>query len=190
MSIWEEAKQSVRGSIRVMRLDPDALQEFNLSLDGYWRSFYAAAYLIPIYVIYLLIAPLPQGVGFGRFWLIEIINYPLSWALWPLAAYYLCRGAGVLDKYLAYITVYNWAQVVLSGGYLFLLLVTYLLLPAEAAGNLALMALVAVFAAETLIIRLILGVPWPHAIMIEALALILSLLLRFAKQYVMTGGAA
>jgi len=188
MTIWEEAKQSVRGSIRVFKLDQDALQDFNLTDSGFWRSFYAAAYLLPIYLVFMSIAPRAKGVSEGKFWLIEAINYPLSWTLWPLVVFYICRGAGVLDKYAAYITVYNWAQIVLSGGRMVLIIVALSLFPLALTGNIILITLVAVLAAEALIIRLVLGIPWPQAIMIELLALVLALVLGAVKHFVMIGG--
>jgi len=190
MSVWEEAKESVRGSIRVMRMDPDALKHFNLTLEGYWRSFYAAAYLIPIYVLFLLIAPIPKGVSTERFWLIEIINYPLSWTLWPLISYYICRGAGVLDKYTTYITVYNWAQIILSGARMALIILSFALFPLALTSNLIVLTLIIVLAVEALIIRLILGVSWPQAVLIEGLAFVIALMLGVVKHYVMIGGGA
>lgn len=188
MTIWEEARQSVRGSIRVLRFDPDALDAFNLTREGFWRSFYAAVILLPAYVAYLLALPIPQQVGAGRFWLIEAINYPLIWTLWPLISFYICRGAGLLEKYTTYITVHNWAQIFLLGGQLLVVLLATALDPAGPGGGLIAVTWIAVLVAETLIVRFTLGVPWPQAIMIEALAFVVALLLGTAKQFVTIGG--
>ncbi|MCY4191120.1 MAG: hypothetical protein OXC54_03630 [Rhodospirillaceae bacterium] len=188
MSVWQEAKQSVGGAVRVMRMDPNALQDFNLTIDGYWRSFYAAVYLAPIYILFLLSVPVPQDVSIGRFWLIEIINYPLNWALWPLISYYICRGAGLVDKYTTYITVYNWAQIILSGLRMALIIIAFALFPLAVTSNLIVLSLIVVLAAEALIIRLTLDVSWPQALLIESLAFVIALLLGLVKQFVMMGG--
>lgn len=188
MSIWEEAKQSVRGFIRVVRLDPDALQDFNLTIDGYWRSFYAAVYTLPIYIAFLMSTPKPKGVSDGKFWLIEAIGYPLGWALWPLLTFYICRSANVSDKYTAYVTVYNWAQIILFGGRLVILTLAFSLFPEKLGINLTLMTLFVVLAAEALIIRLVLGLSWFHALMIEALSFVVGLVLNVFKHLVMIGG--
>lgn len=189
MDIWEEGRQSVRGSIRVMRLDTDGLKAFNLTLEGCWRSFYAALFLLPLYFVYLLNLPVPKEVSVGRFWLIEAINYPLIWTLWPLIAFYVCRGAGVPDRYTTYITVHNWSQVLLLGGQLLIILLVFAVDPAGPGASLLFLTWLAVLTAETLIVRVTLGVPWPQAVMIEGLAFVLALLLGAAKQFVMTGGA-
>ena len=188
MNIWEEAGQSVRGSIRVLRFDPDALDAFNLTLEGYWRSFYAAAILLPLYVAYLLALPIPQEAGAGRFWLIEAINYPLIWTLWPLISFYVCRGAGLSEKYATYITVHNWAQIFLLGGQLLIVLLAIAMDPAGPGAGLVAVTWIAVLVAETLIVRFTLGVPWPQAITIEGLAFVVALLLGAAKRFVMIGG--
>ena len=188
MGIWEEGRRSVRGSFRVMGLDAGGLKAFNLTLEGYWRSFYAAVFLLPLYVVYLLNLPLPKGVGIGQFWLIEAINYPLVWTLWPLISFYICRGAGVADKYAAYITVHNWAQVPLLGGQLLVVILAFAVDPSGPGASLLFLAWIAVLTAETLIVRTTLGLPWPQTIMIEGLAFAVALLLGTAKQFVMTGG--
>ncbi len=189
MTIWEEGRRSVRGSIRVMRLDTVGLKAFNLTLAGYWRSFYAALFLLPLYLVYLLNLPVPKGVGVGRFWLIEAINYPLVWTLWPLISFYVCRGAGVADKYATYITVHNWAQVLLLGGQLLVIVMAFAIDPAGPPASLLFLAWLAVLTAETLIVRTTLGLPWPQTVMIEGLAFAVALLLGTVKQFVMTGGA-
>lgn len=188
MTIWEEAKQSVRGTIRVFKLDQDALQDFNLTDDGFWRSFYAAAYLLPIYLVFVVMVPRPNEVSDGKLWLVEAINYPLLWTLWPLVAFYICRGAGFLDRYAAYITVYNWAQIILAGGRMILIILALALLPKVLVGNIVILTLIAVLAAEALILRLVLNVPWPQAIMIQLVAFVLALMLNATKHFVMIGG--
>lgn len=187
MSIWEEAKQSVRGCVRVIRLDPDALQDFNLTEAGFWRSFYAAVYLLPLYLVHASVAQ-PKGVSDAKYWLVEAIAYPLSWTLWPLIAFYVCRSANLADRYIAYITVYNWAQILLFGGMMLVTLVSMALFPPALTVNLQIIALLVALAAEALIIRLILDVPWVQAVMIEGVVLVLAIVLDAAKHIVMLGG--
>ena len=189
MDIWQEGRQSVRGSFRVMRLDAAGLNAFNRTLEGYWRSFYAALFLLPLYIVYLLNLPAPEGVGIGRFWLIEAIAYPLIWTLWPLIAFYVCRAAGVADRYTTYITVHNWAQVPLLGGQLLVAILAFAFDPAGPGAGLLFLVWIAVLTAETLIVRTTLGLPWPQTVMVEGLAFALALLLGAVKQFVMTGGS-
>ncbi len=187
MSILEEARRSTAGAVRVIRFEPGALQAFDLTVEGCWRSFRAALLLLPLYFIYLLAFPRPEGVGAGRFWLIEAIHYPLSWTLWPLIAFHICRSAGVAGRYTTYLTVYNWAQILLSGGQMALILLVFGLWPQALPGVVAL-TWIAVQVAEARIVRFTLGVSWPQAVLIQALTFVTALLLGFFKQFVMLGG--
>ena len=188
MSIWKEARLSVRGAIRVLRLDADGVDDFNLTLEGYWRSFSAALFLLPLYLVYLAVLPVPDGVSIGRYWLIEAINYPLAWTLWPLLAIYICVSAGAARRYAIYIVVHNWAQIPLFGGQMLIVMLAFAADPGGPGAALLVPVWIAVLSAETLIVRLTLGVTWPQAIMIEALSFIVALLLSLAKQIVMVGG--
>ena len=188
MTIWEEGRLSVRGAIRVLRLDPDGVDDFNLTLDGYWRSFYAALFLLPLYIVYLQALPIPDGVSVGRYWLIEAIAYPLVWTLWPLFAIYVCASAGALRRYTTYIVIHNWAQVLLFGGQMLVVVLAFAVDPDGPGAALPVPVWMIVLGAETLIVRLALGVTWPQAILIEALSFVTALLLSLAKQFVMVGG--
>lgn len=189
MTIWEEARLSVRGAIRILRLDPDGLDDFNLTLAGYWRSFYAALFLLPLYLVYLQALPIPKGVGVGRYWLIEAINYPLAWTLWPLFAIYVCVSVGVARRYTTYIIIHNWAQVFLFGGQMLLVVLAFAVDPGGPGAGLLVPVWIAVLTAETLIVKIALGVTWPQAILIEALSFVTALILSLAKQFVMVGGS-
>jgi hypothetical protein len=177
---WEEAKQSIRGVVRIAKLDPDALEDFNLSIEGYWRSFFAALLLLPLFVI----AEMQTGntgvaakVTVERRVLIEAINYPLAWALWPLLSFYLVKGLGREDKYLAYIT----------GSMLLLTILLGLIAPGSG-GLLLLMLYVLILVYECWIARSILGVPWLQAAGIETLIFMLAVLLGTMKDAVMLAG--
>ena len=45
----------------------------------------------------------------------EILAYIVSWLLYPLAAYEICRLIGRESEYPGYIVVYNWSTIILVG---------------------------------------------------------------------------
>ena len=70
---------------------------FNLTVDGFWRSFFAAVLAAPAYAITLarqwsLIEP---GVDLGWYVLIEGLTYLCLWAAFPVVAIGLTRAFGL-----------------------------------------------------------------------------------------------
>lgn len=176
MTIWQEARRAIRGVLRLARFDPDALEDFNVSLDGYWRSFFAAALLLPLYLIVWLGADVPGKevtVPLGRRLLIEGINYPLAWTLWPLVVFYIARAAGWGERYIAYVVAYNWTQIFSQG---LMLLFAILFLPTlepTAQQNLWLLMLFAFLVFEAYVAKRTLNLTWFQAGAVEALLFVI-----------------
>ena len=51
----QEIVASLYGAWRLMRLDPTGMTYFNLSADGFWRSFFAAVIVAPAYVLFVVV---------------------------------------------------------------------------------------------------------------------------------------
>ena len=65
------------GALRLAQMDRGGLAFFDRSVAGFWRSFYAAALVLPIYILtLLLIDRMPTDVGA---WALEGIAYAVSW---------------------------------------------------------------------------------------------------------------
>ena len=62
-----EIGRSLYGAWRLLLLDPTGVQWFELSIAGFWRSFFAAALIAPVYVIMVVIGAgnVPAGAGPG-----------------------------------------------------------------------------------------------------------------------------
>jgi hypothetical protein len=110
MPAWPEISSSLYGAWRLARLDPGGMNYMNLSIDGFWRSFFAAVLAAPAYLIILMVqhARLDDDLT----WLPEISSYVLGWIIWPLAALMMARLIGLANNYIPYIIAYNWANVV------------------------------------------------------------------------------
>lgn len=101
------------GAWRLAHLDPRGMDYFDRTLDGFWRSFWAAAVMAPAYalIVGLRLIERPTTSGSLRIAAIEIIGYAIGWTAFPLAAWYLLQALGKQDRYLGYIVAYNWANV-------------------------------------------------------------------------------
>ena len=112
---FAEAWLAFFGALRLMRGDPGGIACFDRSIGGFWRSFRAGLLCYPFYLV-ILSFPVVIGEGPvaeidpGRFYAVETIHFVISWAAFPLVVLpivdWLQRG----DRFLGFITAYNWCQ--------------------------------------------------------------------------------
>jgi len=120
---WSEIRSSIYGAWRLARMDPGGMAYFNISVEGFWRSFFAAVLIAPAYIGLIIVrdiglspevadsGPLPETFNFVP----EIFTYVMGWIVWPLAMLIVVRLLNQTQNYVPYIIVYNWANVVQIG---------------------------------------------------------------------------
>ncbi len=169
-----EAATSLYGAYRLARFDARGMTYFETSLAGFWRSFFAAVIVAPLYAVLLL---LRHGAGETavdgvRFAAVEAIAYVIAWVAFPLVMVYLVRVLNREERYLGYIVAYNWAAVLRNALYMpvFMLGVT----GTVPAGPLILIALSVVFVYIWFIARVALDVGAWTAVALVALDFVLS----------------
>lgn len=115
MTLGQEASRSIRAILRLVRRDESALDDFNISLDGFWRSFFAAVLIAPLHFgwSYAEYGATPEyrALGHTHFFAVDLIGYVLTWTAWPLIMFYVTRKIGCGDRFIHYAVVYNWVQV-------------------------------------------------------------------------------
>ncbi|MGH6896138.1 MAG: hypothetical protein ACREJ5_06285 [Geminicoccaceae bacterium] len=109
----EEVLSALYGAYRLAWFDTAGMTHFNLSFDGFWRSFFAAALVAPAYAILvgLQVATGEQAIDLGLLVLTESIGYVLAWCAFPLIAIVLTRLLGLARNYVALIVALNWTAV-------------------------------------------------------------------------------
>ncbi|MFZ5676669.1 MAG: hypothetical protein ACOZAM_27220 [Pseudomonadota bacterium] len=118
MTIVEEGLAAMRGCWRFMRRDPEADRDFNLTIDGFWRSFAMVLPLLllmyPIFIsdhrlgIELAEEPAEAPVlDIGR----DYLRLAANVLAWPLAAALLAKLLGVSRNYVRYMVIYNWMSL-------------------------------------------------------------------------------
>ncbi len=106
-----EAASGLMAAYRLARLDAGGMALIEATAQGCRRSFWAALYAAPFYVVLAALRLEDPGDDPLRAILIETIGYALAWTAFPLAAWYIIRARGYLDRYFGYIAAYNWANV-------------------------------------------------------------------------------
>lgn len=113
MPIGAEIVRSIVGALRIALLDPDAPRWFNLSLEGFWRSFLAPALLAPFFLA-LILVDAGGGEEAGRAAtapLLRVLSYGLGVVAFPLAMIPIARLLRLSDSYVSYIIMWNWSAV-------------------------------------------------------------------------------
>jgi hypothetical protein len=114
--VWE----SLYGAYRLAFLDQSGMNHFNLSFEGFWRSFFAAVLVAPGFALLVAhkLSTRPGSFDLGWAALVQIVAYGLSWAAFPLAAVVLTQLLGLSRNYVALVVALNWAAVLQVGVFL------------------------------------------------------------------------
>ncbi len=101
------------GACRLMRFDAGGMTWFDLSIPGFWRSFFAALLVAPFFAVLVGMHFTRGDQPFDPGWaaLVMTVAYCLSWAAFPIAAILITRLLRLTDRYIALIVAYNWANV-------------------------------------------------------------------------------
>jgi len=109
----QEIWSSIYGAFRLAFFDASGLNHLNISVEGFWRSFFAALLVAPGYVILA-----GQGLIVGdeslSIWLIVVhtMIYAISWMIFPLTAFFIIDLLKLGHRFTALIVAVNWAAVI------------------------------------------------------------------------------
>jgi hypothetical protein len=175
-----EIALSLFAAYRLARFDAGGLAYFNVSEAGFWRSFFAAVLVAPLYVVLLLmifghLSPAPQP---WRFAAAEATAYVMSWVAFPLVVAALADAIDRRRRFIPYIVAYNWAAVLQNALLIPInMLNAWGVLPPQTGFLLWLAALAAICAYMWFIARVAFDVPPAGAAAIVALDLFLNIVI-------------
>jgi hypothetical protein len=116
----EEIQQYLRGAWRMMLGKADGLRELDLSVDGFWNSFFAIVVALPALIVnWVTIADSYGDLAidfndrFAIFIRLGIIDLA-AWVL-PLAVLAaVARTARLADRYVHYVVASNWTTAIVA----------------------------------------------------------------------------
>ena len=108
-----EVARAIYGAWRLMLFDADGMTFFDLSTGGFWRSFFAAVVVAPLYAVLVVIDLGAREEVFDAGWafLATTGTYCLLWASFPVVAVFLTRWLSLTGRYIPLIVAYNWISV-------------------------------------------------------------------------------
>ena len=153
------------GAWRLAHLDRGGMAYFDVSDSGFWKSFFAAVLVAPIYIVFVALDMSEQvyDVGLLRVFLIHLLTYSMSWTVFPVIVHPICQAIDRDKSYVPYIVALNWAMAIQFLIYLPVAIILWLeILPSALAVILKLGTYAVLLGYEWFIARTALNVqPWP-----------------------------
>ncbi len=111
-----EIEGSLYGAWRLVLRDPDSLNYFNISADGFWRSFFAAAIVAPLFFISSLlslnlVADDAAAAAPAFSFVALAFNFVVAWVGYVVLMFPVTRLLNLESRYAAYVIVWNWTAV-------------------------------------------------------------------------------
>jgi hypothetical protein len=119
MPTWDEIARSLAGAWDLFLDRPGAMRFFDVSVEGFWRSFAAVILVVPSYAFAVLAdqrmvsaadpsLPLESGTGLMVH---NGLGLALDWIALPLILALLARPLGIARHYPEFVVARNWCAV-------------------------------------------------------------------------------
>lgn len=176
MPFLGEMLNAIYGAYRLIRLDPRGMSYFNVSEQGFWDSFKAAAVIFPLFSLLILVRYASSDIEtpLWRYLSIELIAYVIGWVAFPVLMIGVCQQFQRTHRYIGYIIAYNWAAVLQNAIYLPIAILSVSGQIANGGGLLVLMTMVVIIVYNWFIAKTALGISAPAAIGIVVIDFIVS----------------
>src|SRR5262245_41815318 len=112
MTLASETARSLTSAFNILRFVPSAYDGFNVTMEGFWRSFAAVPIILPMSWIMShagWLALVAAGEQAQPIDLYRVSLYVLLFsAVWPFLAAFMARQFGLGGHFIRYIIAYNW----------------------------------------------------------------------------------
>ena len=108
----QEVFSSLYGAYRLAWFDENGMGYFNITTEGFWRSFFAAVLLAPFYLLSISRDFMIPDGGFS-IWaaVVHLGIYGISWLAFPLVAFFATDLLGLGKRFTALVVAVNWTAV-------------------------------------------------------------------------------
>lgn len=180
---------ALHGAWRFAHFDRAALGWFDGTIDGFWKSFFAAAIVLPGFALVEFVLPIgvtagTETVGYGARVAANAVAYVYAWMAFPLIMLSVTDAVGKADKYLRYIVAYNWVSVLQF--YILLPVILYTQVNAETGGPIYLAVQALMLALSWFVARTALGIAGLAAATIVALDFVLGVVIGQLRIYMLS----
>jgi len=116
----DEISASLAAAARLFAQDPSGMRGFDLSVDGFFRSFRAIVLILPLLPIVLIAERQMILAGRGMdpaafpdvaFVVWRVLFVAIDWVSLPLLMLVILRDMRLGGRYVAFVVAHNWSQV-------------------------------------------------------------------------------
>ncbi len=171
----EEIAAALYGAFVLARFDVRGMQHFDVSLQGFWRSFFALVLVLP-FGLYSLVQNYPETEA-SPMWVVLIVAayYVIDWISFPLVMIPIARRMGLSQTYIPFIIASNWSTVIQSALFFLLSVVVQTnVLPLLAMQMISLMIPIYAFMYQVFVVRVALAASALLAVAVTLLNFVLS----------------
>lgn len=182
----EEILRAVTGAWLLAQGDRRGMQLFDLSVEGFWKSFTAALLVAPVYALLLAeeYARLGWPEQIGATISTRLVAFVLGWFSFPVAAIFLTRMLHLGSRYVPLIVANNWSAVLQVSLYFGASIVGFVL-PAHLQTIVLFAVTIAVLVYQWFVVRTALETTGGVAIGVVVIDLLLSILVSRAVDAVL-----
>jgi hypothetical protein len=107
IKLSEYIKRSLKGAWELARANPNSMQFFDLTSDGFWKSFLALGVMAPVFILRAYYNM--QGEGDHPI-MSESIYFVISLPLTAFVMIYFTRFMKIAENYAPMVIAYNWVN--------------------------------------------------------------------------------
>ena len=114
MPSFRDIVYAIYGAWRLARRDPGAMTYFERTVEGFWKSFFAAVIVAPGYALILLfdLSHVEIEAGALRIFLVQSCAFVIGWTAFPIAVHHVCEVIDKKEAFIGYIVAFNWGKVI------------------------------------------------------------------------------
>jgi hypothetical protein len=114
----DEVNRSFKGTLDLLHLRAEGLSAFDISEQGFWRSFTAIWLTLPAYVVSVAFERVrlghPGGEILDSLWLDAVValGHIAGFVALPVAMIWIARRLHLTDRYVPFVIVTNWISAI------------------------------------------------------------------------------
>jgi hypothetical protein len=112
MMAGNDILRAAHGAGRLALRDPGGMAYFDLSYEGFWRSFAIYGLVLPAYLFLAAARIEGGGQDLGALMLAKTLSFAASVVAFPLAMIAVSRAFNLRAHYVPFIVAYNWSQII------------------------------------------------------------------------------
>lgn len=116
----EEIGRALSAAWRLFLNDPRGMAGFDLSVNGFWRSFGAIVPMAPFYFVAFLAErqmrladPEQEAFSNATFFMAKTVAVAIDWVAFPIVLALFARQLGIGRSYAGFIIARNWASLLI-----------------------------------------------------------------------------